>query len=88
MFDPEIIYKERKKHGNADGLSKMAVEETYDELDNTLSTSINFIDVYELSDDELQEFYEKEENDFDNNEEDIDLKTINVINLKSELIDL
>ena len=88
MFDPVIIYKERKKHGNADGLSKMAVEETYDELDNTLSTSINFIDVYELSDDELQEFYEKEENDFDNNEEDIDLKTINVINLKSELIDL
>ena len=53
MFDPVIIYKEGKKHGNADGLSRMAVEETNDELDNTPSTPINFIDVYELRDDEL-----------------------------------
>ena len=89
MFDPVIIYKEGKKHGNADGLSRMAVEETNDELDNTPSTPINFINVYEISDDELQEFYDKEENEFiDNNEEDIVLETINVINLKSELIDL
>jgi hypothetical protein len=87
MFDPIIIYKEGIKHGNADGLSRMAVEETYDEIDNTPSTPINLIDVNELSDNEL--LYDKEEIEFnDKSEINIDLEMINVINLKSELIDL
>jgi hypothetical protein len=62
----------------------MAVEETYDEIDNTPSTQINLIDVNELSDNELQ-LYDKEEIEFnDKSEINIDLEKINVINLKSE----
>jgi hypothetical protein len=62
----------------------MAVEETYDEIDNTPSAPINLIDVNELSDNELQ-LYDKEEIEFnDKSEINIDLEKINVINLKSE----
>ena len=31
MFDIEIVYREGKKHGNADGLSRLAYEEADEE---------------------------------------------------------
>jgi hypothetical protein len=44
MFDPEITYREGKKHRNADGLSRMA-DENPDEVDDVIPTTINTINI-------------------------------------------
>ena len=54
MFDPEITYREGKKHGNADGLSRMAVEEE-EEGEEILPEIINKV-IYE---EEIDNFEEK-----------------------------
>ena len=75
MFDPEITYREGKKHGNADGLSRMAVENP-DEVDDVIPTPINNINIE--TDDELIE----EENELFEIK-DFEFETINAINIQS-----
>ena len=96
MFDPEIVYREGKKHGNADGLSRMAVEEC-DEQEDNLSTPINEIYIIDDEDDDSTTAFDEEEDLISAFEEEgdeyvenlnINLETINVINLQAETADL
>ena len=76
MFDPEIPYREGKKHGNADDLSRMGVENP-DEVDEIIPTPFNNINTESV--DELIE----EENELFEINEDFELETINTINIHS-----
>ena len=98
MFDPEIVYKEGKKHGNADGLSRMAVDETNDEYENIPATPINRVwvneevkDAFNISDDD-DDWISMDEDDLDDEtprENKVNIcQRINLINVRSETVDL
>ena len=86
MFDMEILYREGKRHGNADGLSRMAVE-PFNEDDDEFPppTPINNISFVEIEDEDNFNKLECEELAHEIIEG--ELESLNVINIQSERAD-
>jgi hypothetical protein len=83
MFDPEITYREGKKHGNADGLSRMAVEEE-EEGEEILPEIINKV-IYEEEKDNFEEKLEVGEVFKENNESNWNINNIKSINIQASV---
>ena len=82
MFEPNITYREGKKHGNADGLSRMAVETTDEDEEDVLETPINRV----LMEEVVRRINNIEERDEVNLS--IDFEQINSISIKASGIEM
>jgi len=87
MFDLEITYREGKKHGNADGLSRMAVEDP-DEAEDIPETPINKLQVEALEENIEHQDVKEFEEDENISVKEVDLETINIINIQSNEVEV
>jgi len=104
MFDMEIHYREGKKHGNADGLSRMAVEPATEEEDeDTPPTPINSVSYWEdedydsvstcsEEDEEVEVEVDIDNEDKENNNVDVEmnveLELIKIISVRADKVEL